>query len=105
MLGHNLGPRRYSGARTPFRPAYPSRWGESRRRHSAADTGTGVLSRREAEVTALVAQGLMDKEIAQLLTLSRRTVEQHVASALRKTSCRSRTQLAVRYVGSGGDHA
>jgi DNA-binding CsgD family transcriptional regulator/tetratricopeptide (TPR) repeat protein len=53
------------------------------------------ISRREAEVLGLVADGLANKQIAERLTLSVRTVEKHVESLLRKTGCASRTQLVA----------
>lgn len=53
------------------------------------------LSPREAEVASLVMEGKRNHEIADLLFLSRRTVEVHVASAMRKVGARSRTKLAV----------
>jgi len=56
--------------------------------------GLGITS-REAEVLGLVADGLANKQIAERLTLSVRTVEKHVESLLRKTGCASRTQLAA----------
>ena len=42
----------------------------------------------------LVCEGLPNREIADRLYLSVRTVEKHVESLLRKTSTRTRTQLA-----------
>ena len=53
------------------------------------------VTAREADVLALVSQGLANKEIADRLHLSPRTVEKHVESLLRKTGSRSRTQLAI----------
>jgi DNA-binding CsgD family transcriptional regulator/tetratricopeptide (TPR) repeat protein len=53
------------------------------------------VTRREAQVLALVHEGLANKEIAERLYLSPRTVEKHVESLLRKTAARSRTQLAT----------
>jgi DNA-binding CsgD family transcriptional regulator len=52
------------------------------------------VSRREADVLQLVIEGLANREIAEQLHLSVRTVEKHVESLLRKTATRSRTQLA-----------
>jgi DNA-binding NarL/FixJ family response regulator len=49
---------------------------------------------READVLALVVEGLPNREIAARLYLSVRTVEKHVESLLRKTGTRTRTQLA-----------
>jgi DNA-binding CsgD family transcriptional regulator len=53
------------------------------------------VTRRESDVLALVHEGLSNKEIAERLYLSPRTVEKHVESLLRKTAARSRTQLAT----------
>jgi len=52
----------------------------------------GVTS-READVLALLAEGLTNKELAARLHLSPRTVEKHVAGLLAKTGCRRRAQL------------
>ncbi|UQS29417.1 helix-turn-helix transcriptional regulator [Streptomyces fradiae] len=54
-----------------------------------------VLSPREAEVAELAGAGMTNRDIAAALHLSPRTVEQHVARALRKTGARSRQQLAA----------
>jgi DNA-binding NarL/FixJ family response regulator len=51
------------------------------------------ITRREADVLALVVEGCSNREIADRLYLSVRTVEKHVESLLRKTSTKSRTQL------------
>jgi DNA-binding CsgD family transcriptional regulator len=53
------------------------------------------VTRREAEVLALVVEGSSNRDIAEQLYLSVRTVEKHVESLLRKTGSRSRTQLAA----------
>jgi non-specific serine/threonine protein kinase len=58
-----------------------------------------VLSRRETEVLRLVAAGHTDREIADVLFISRRTVTTHVTSILNKLGVSSRTAataLAVR---------
>lgn len=57
----------------------------------------GELTPREREVAALVARAMRNSEIAAALTLSSRTVEKHLASALHKMGLRSRTELAVAY--------
>jgi DNA-binding NarL/FixJ family response regulator len=54
-----------------------------------------VLSRREEEVAALVAQGMSNRQIAQELFLSERTIEHHVSKILRKLELASRTEIAA----------
>lgn len=52
------------------------------------------LSPREAEVARLAAMGKTNRDIAEALVLSRRTVAHHVSSALHKLKLASRTELA-----------
>jgi len=52
------------------------------------------LSAREAEVLRLLAQGLSNREIAERLYLSRRTVEFHISRLLGKLDARNRTEAA-----------
>jgi non-specific serine/threonine protein kinase len=54
-----------------------------------------LLTRRQIEVVQHVVAGMSNKEIAQTLVISRRTVEGHVERALVKTGFRSRSQLAA----------
>jgi non-specific serine/threonine protein kinase len=54
-----------------------------------------ALTRREAEVAALVARGLTNRDIAVRLFLSVRTVEVHVDHILTKLGFHTRTQLAA----------
>jgi DNA-binding CsgD family transcriptional regulator len=57
------------------------------------------LTARESEILRLVAAGLRNREIADRLYLSPRTVEHHVAAVLRKLGSRTRGEavaLAVR---------
>jgi len=53
------------------------------------------LTQRELDVTRLIAEGLTNKEIAERLVLSVRTVEAHVTNVLNKVGLRSRAQLAI----------
>lgn len=59
------------------------------------------LTSRECEVVTLVSDGLSNNEIADLLFVSPRTVQSHVASALGKLGARTRTQLAVTAIRRG----
>jgi DNA-binding NarL/FixJ family response regulator len=60
------------------------------------------ISAREDEVLALLADGLTDREIADRLGISPRTVETHVGSLLNKLGVRNRAQAARRYREAGG---
>ncbi len=57
-------------------------------------SGPASLSQAERAVVRLVGQGLTNKEIAQQLFVSHRTIESHVSHALAKLSLTSRVQLA-----------
>jgi predicted ATPase/DNA-binding CsgD family transcriptional regulator len=53
------------------------------------------LTRRELEVAQLVGGGLSNREIAEQLRISQRTVESHVENILRKLGFGSRTQVVA----------
>ncbi|MBX3411503.1 MAG: response regulator transcription factor [Pirellulales bacterium] len=59
------------------------------------------LTRREAEVLAMVSQGLTNKEIAKALFISAETVKEHVQRILKKIGVADRTQAAVWAVRKG----
>ncbi len=67
---------------------------------AAAPTGPGPLpdglTQREAEILALIAQGLTNPEIAQQLCLSNHTVKSHINRIFTKTSSRDRA-AAINY--------
>jgi DNA-binding NarL/FixJ family response regulator len=65
-------------------------------RKSAAELERGMLSPRQVEVLKHIAQGRTDREIAQRLVLSPRTVEMHVANCLAKLNSRSRAEAIHR---------
>ncbi|MFH8369563.1 AAA family ATPase [Streptomyces sp. NPDC018031] len=55
------------------------------------------LSPREQEVARLVVQGRANRDIAESLVLSTRTVEHHVARIMRKLNVSSRTDIAAAH--------
>ena len=53
------------------------------------------LTRREIEVLKLLAEGLFNKEIAYKLSISEKTVKNHVSNIFKKIGVFDRTQAAV----------
>ena len=66
-------------------------------RPGVANPDMATLSVRETEVLGLLAEGLTDRQIAEALTISPRTVETHVSSVLHKLRARNRSDAARRY--------
>jgi DNA-binding NarL/FixJ family response regulator len=60
-----------------------------------------LLTAREDEVLKLIAEGHPSKSIAEMLTISLKTVEHHRANILQKLSMRDRTEL-TRYAIRAG---
>ncbi|OOG59598.1 response regulator transcription factor [Rhodanobacter sp. C03] len=56
-----------------------------------AERSEHALSERESEILRLVARGYSNREIAELITLSRFTIEGYTKSIYRKLAVRSRT--------------
>lgn len=54
-----------------------------------------VLTRRELEVLKLLAVGMYNKEVAEKLNISERTVKNHVSNIFKKLEVTDRTQAAV----------
>ena len=52
------------------------------------------LTPTELKVVQLVAKGMANREIAEKLKVSQRTIESHVSNMLNKTSLNNRTELA-----------
>jgi DNA-binding NarL/FixJ family response regulator len=60
-----------------------------------------LLSTRERDVLRLLTEGRIDREIAEALSLSYRTVTTHVTAILTKLDVDSRTAAAVFAVRNG----
>ncbi len=61
-----------------------------------------ALSPRERDVALLVAQGYRNREIAERLFISERTVENHIHRVLERSGLRSRVDLAAHVTGLSG---
>lgn len=69
--------------------------GMSDTRENRSDSDVVTLTRREMQVSALVAEGLTNRAIAESLTISKRTVDGHMAKILDKFGFVSRVQVAT----------
>jgi DNA-binding CsgD family transcriptional regulator len=104
-------PLRWLGEAADFFDAFPApsvasaarslrrRAGAGDRRQSSTNVAPALaqlgVTSREAEVLALVGQGLSNREMAERLYLSPRTVEKHVEHLAAKLGTRSRNQLVA----------
>lgn len=77
--------------------------GEYRRIAQAPGPETPRLTERETEVLRYVAKGLTAKQIASRLSLSHRTVENHVQATFRKLQVANRVELARYAIEHGLD--
>ena len=68
---------------------------KERMQRSSSLANTEVLTRREIDVLKLLAEGLFNKEIAYRLSISEKTVKNHVSNIFKKISVSDRTQAAV----------
>jgi DNA-binding CsgD family transcriptional regulator len=77
-------------------------------RRSAHEAGAGALhdlTARELDVARLVAKGSSNREIADLLALSPKTVARHLTNSLAKLGVRNRTELAALVHGGSVRHS
>ena len=65
------------------------------------DARTNALSSREKAVVQLIAEGRTNKQIADILSISTKTVETHRALALRKLNLDT-TAALIRYAIRNG---
>lgn len=67
----------------------------------ASTQGLEQLTKREREVLGLIAHGMSNKDIAQQLIITEKTVKTHVSHILDKLELADRTQAAIYAVKSG----
>lgn len=66
-----------------------------------AQSGQSALTEREREVIVLIAQGHRTRDIAELLSLSHKTVEKHRSTLMRKLGLRNATAVAAYAIAYG----
>ena len=86
--GAGARPIQIDGAARTRLVAAAIRWG-------APPTGPSVVTPRELEIAALIADGRSNKAIAAELVISPATVARHVANMMIKLGFRSRAQIAA----------
>ncbi|HYQ68783.1 ATP-binding protein [Actinophytocola sp.] len=74
--------------------------GRAPRPRRSTENGLATLTAREREVVDLVAAGLTNREVAERLYLSHKTVETHLSRAFAKLHVRSRVDLTRRVAES-----
>ncbi len=94
QLAANIGDDELQGGFIRAAEKFLPRESKIAKRRSAAET-FGGLTPREREVARLVSTGKSNREIAESLVLSERTVENHVSNILIKLGFDSRAQVAV----------
>jgi DNA-binding NarL/FixJ family response regulator len=62
---------------------------------SSSQMGLAELTPREREVLSLIATGASNREIAEILCITEKTVKNHVSSILSRLNLRDRTQAAI----------
>ncbi len=105
---HELGEAVRATARRPGRVhAGPGRSGAggvpANRARTGRDPREPSLTERETEILRHVAKGLTAKQIAARLSLSHRTVENHVQATFRKLQVANRVELARYAIEHGLD--
>jgi two-component system response regulator DegU len=71
------------------------------RRRSNRSSESTELSSREFEIVRLIADGLSNREIGNRLSLSEKTVKNHVSHILAKAKVNARSGVAVYAVRNG----
>ncbi len=70
-------------------------------REKEAATFISPLTPRETEILDYMAQGYLNKQIADVLNVSEQTIKNHVTSILRKLNANARTQAVVVAIKKG----
>lgn len=87
--GAEEAPAEHGPGKSPSREALLRTDSESDR------AGIALLTERETQILVRIAGGMLNKEIADSLNISERTVKNHISSIFRKINVWDRTQAAV----------
>jgi predicted ATPase/DNA-binding CsgD family transcriptional regulator len=93
-LGPSATPRREAGMAVGRGDCIASAVGLAPKPPPFTQQGGLPLTRREREVTELIAGGLTNRQIAERLFIAQRTVDTHVGHILAKLGCSNRSQAA-----------
>ena len=61
----------------------------------------GILTKREKEVFSLLVDNKSTKEIADILSISEKTVRNHISNAMQKLGVKGRAQAVVELIRLG----
>jgi DNA-binding NarL/FixJ family response regulator len=95
---HALGERRHYISKSVLEPPAGSAREQPRTRRTES---SGLLTAREQEVVTLIAEGYRTREMAQLLSVSHKTVERHRTNLMRKLGVRSATGVVAFAITHG----
>jgi two-component system response regulator DevR len=87
--------RRVAAGQSLIDPALTARVLDRLRNGEQSPEELAVLTEREREIIALIAEGLTNRQIGNRLHLAEKTVKNYVSSILAKLGLESRTQAAV----------
>jgi DNA-binding NarL/FixJ family response regulator len=71
------------------------------RDYSSASLSMSELTSREREILSLIAQGLSNREISRCLSISEKTVKNHITNIFLKLHVLDRTQAAIAAIRGG----
>ena len=94
--------RRVAAGQSLLDPAVTKRVMERLREGPHEDERLAALTEQERKILALISEGMTNRQIAQSLFVTARTVEGHLTHAFRKLGLASRDGLALLLASFGG---